>query len=59
VKESGIRKIQEKGPFEISGDPALIEPLEEMLAQFIEQNRMKLPSSSAYKPCYRIVSGAA
>ena len=59
VKEGGIRQVQEKGPFEIAGDPSLIKPLEAMLEQFVAQNRMKLPGSSAYKPSYRIVSGAA
>lgn len=55
VKESGIRQIQEKGPFEIAGDPTLIKPLEAMLEQFVAQDRMKLPGASEYKPCYRIV----
>ena len=59
VKEGGIRQVQEKGPFEIAGDPTLIKPLEAMLEQFVTQNRMKLPGSSAYRPSYRIVSGAA
>ncbi|WP_336365646.1 nucleotide 5'-monophosphate nucleosidase PpnN [Marinobacter sp. C2H3] len=55
VKEAGIRQIQEKGPFELAGDPTLIKPLEAMLEQFVAQNRMKLPGSQAYRPCYRIV----
>src|SRR6056297_1230839 len=59
VKEGGLRQVQEKGPFEIAGDPSLIKPLEAMLEQFVAQNRMKLPGSSAYRPSYRIVSGAA
>ena len=50
VKESGIRQIQEKGPFEIAGDPTLIKTHEAMLEQFIAQDRMKLPGSSAYRP---------
>ncbi len=59
VKESGIRQVQEKGPFEISGDPTLIKPLEAMLAEFVAQNRMKLPGSGSYRPSYRIVSEEA
>ncbi len=59
VKEDGIRQVQAKGPFEISGDPTLIKPLEAMLDQFVAQNRMKLPGASAYGPSYRIISGAA
>lgn len=56
VKESGIRHVQAKGPFEISGDPALLAPLEAMLKEFVAQDRMKLPGSGAYEPSYRIVS---
>ncbi|MDX1757937.1 MAG: DUF3412 domain-containing protein, partial [Marinobacter sp.] len=59
VKESGIRQVQEKGPFEIAGDPALLAPLEAMLEAFVKQNRMKLPGAVAYRPSYRIVRGAA
>ena len=55
VKEQGIRQVQEKGPFEIAGDPALLKPLDALLTAFVEQNRMKLPGSSAYRPSYRIV----
>ncbi|MCH8497874.1 MAG: nucleotide 5'-monophosphate nucleosidase PpnN [Marinobacter sp.] len=56
VKEQGIRQVQAKGPFEICGDPTLLNPLEQMLQAFIEQNRMKLPGSSQYIPSYRIVN---
>ncbi|WP_100637939.1 nucleotide 5'-monophosphate nucleosidase PpnN [Marinobacter salexigens] len=59
VKDGGIRKVQEKGPFEITGDPTLIKPLEAMLERFIANNRMKLPGPSAYRPSYRIVNTAA
>lgn len=56
VKESGIRQIEAHGPFEIAGDPTLLVPLEEMLKEFVTQNRMKLPGSGDYEPSYRIVS---
>jgi hypothetical protein len=55
VKEQGIRQVEEKGPFEIMGDPGLLKPLEELLTAFVQQNRMKLPGTSAYRPSYRIV----
>lgn len=58
VKESGIRHVQSKGPFEISGDPELLAPLEAMLKEFVAQDRMKLPGSGAYEPSYRIISEA-
>ncbi|NMT62531.1 nucleotide 5'-monophosphate nucleosidase PpnN [Marinobacter orientalis] len=59
VKESGIRQVETRGPFEIAGDPALLAPLGAMLKEFVSQNRMKLPGSGAYEPSYKIVSGAA
>lgn len=55
VKEQGVRQVQEKGPFEIKGDPELLKPLEELLTAFVQQNRMKLPGSTTYSPSYRIV----
>jgi predicted Rossmann-fold nucleotide-binding protein len=54
VKEYGIRQIDERGPYEIHGDPRLMAPLDALLAQFIAQNRMKL--SGPYRPVYRIVA---
>ena len=54
VKEQGIRLIEEHGPFEIHGDADLLEPLDALLASFIEQRRMKIAGD--YKPCYRIVA---
>ena len=54
VRESGIRLVQEFGPFELNGDPELIAALDELLAQFIQQGRMKLADPSQYVPCYRI-----
>ena len=56
VKPEGLRAIREKGPFEIRGEPAIMQALDDMLASFVANNRMKLPGNSAYEPCYRIVS---
>ncbi|MDW8373932.1 MAG: DUF3412 domain-containing protein, partial [Planctomycetota bacterium] len=53
VKESGIRAIEERGAFEIRGDPRIMAALDELLAAFVAQGRMKLPRQS-YVPCYRI-----
>jgi len=55
VKEDGIRAIEERGHFEIHGDPDVMRLLDELLGSFVEQRRMKLPGT-AYKPCYRIVA---
>ena len=55
VKEEGIRAIEEHGHFEIHGDPEIMSMLDELLASFADQGRMKLPGTE-YVPCYRIVS---
>ncbi len=55
VKEHGIKAVAEKGPYEISGEPEIIEPLGELLHAFVAQKRMKIPTQE-YVPCYRIVS---
>jgi predicted Rossmann-fold nucleotide-binding protein len=54
VKEQGVRLIEEHGPFEIHGDRDLLKPLDELLASFVAQRRMKIAGD--YKPCYRIVA---
>jgi hypothetical protein len=54
VKESGIKAIEAKGPYELAGDIAIMQPLDELLAAFVAQQRMRLPGS-IYKPVYRLV----
>lgn len=54
VKDQGIRAIEEHGPFEIHGEADIMEPMDELLASFVAQFRMKLPGK-AYNPCYRVV----
>jgi len=55
VKEQGIAAIEKYGPYELSGDPAIMELLDELLKAFVAQLRMKLPGS-VYRPCYRLVA---
>jgi predicted Rossmann-fold nucleotide-binding protein len=55
VKENGVRAIEKLGPYELTGDASVMRLLDELLAAFVEQKRMKLPGS-AYKPCYRLVA---
>jgi pyrimidine/purine-5'-nucleotide nucleosidase len=55
VKEYGIAAIEKRGPYELRGDPQLMKLLDELLAAFVAQLRMKLPGST-YKPCYRLVA---
>ena len=54
VKEEGIRAIEEFGKYEIHGEREIMEPMDALLASFVEQSRMKLPGK-AYTPCYTIV----
>ncbi len=53
VKDSGMRRIEQHGPFEIRGDKAIMASLDGLLRAFVEQSRMKM--SGEYKPCYRVV----
>jgi predicted Rossmann-fold nucleotide-binding protein len=54
VKAGGIRAVEDNGPFEIRGDAGIMAKLDELLAAFAAQRRMKLPGRD-YQPCYRIV----
>jgi predicted Rossmann-fold nucleotide-binding protein len=56
VKEYGIQQIKERGPFQINGDPEIMQRLDRLLAAFVEQQRMKLPGTT-YVPCYEVRSG--
>lgn len=55
VKDEGIKEIRRNGPFELSGDPALMKLIDKLLKAFVQQQRMKLPGT-AYEPCYKIKS---
>ena len=55
VKIDGLRAIEEHGPFLIRGDDAIMQALDELLASFVAQQRMKLPGGAKYIPCYRVV----
>ena len=54
VKEDGLRRIEAYGPFEIHGDPDIMQALDALLRAFVEQRRMKIAGD--YKPCYRVVT---
>jgi hypothetical protein len=57
VKADGVRAIEERGRFEIHGEPSIMGPLDALLASFVVEHRMKL-SGKDYNPCYRIVGGS-
>lgn len=53
IKEEGISQIRAKGRYKLSGDPELMQQMDELLQSFVDQFRMKLPGSH-YEPCYEI-----
>ncbi len=55
VKIDGMRAIEQHGPFLIRGDDAIMQALDELLASFVAQQRMKLPGGATYVPCYQVV----
>jgi hypothetical protein len=56
VKDQGIRLIEQHGPYQITGDADIMQPLDQLLQAFVDQHRMKLPGNSAYVPCYRLAT---
>ncbi len=54
VKAFGIQQIIENGPYKISGEESLMTALDELLAGFVAQRRMKL-GAGEYTPCYELV----
>ncbi len=55
VKEEGIRRIEEHGPFELRGDARIMALMDRLLESFVLQQRMRL-AGHAYRPCYRLVA---
>lgn len=55
VREDTMTAIEAQGPFEINGSERLMKLLDNLLAQFVAQGRMKI-ASEAYAPCYRVVT---
>jgi pyrimidine/purine-5'-nucleotide nucleosidase len=55
IKEYGVNAIERFGPFELTGEPSFMEPLDQLLRSFVGQGRMKF-AGTEYKPCYRLVA---
>jgi len=53
VKAEGIQRIEQQGPFRITGDAEIMESLDTLLHSFVEQHRMKVPGKR-YIPCYSL-----
>jgi predicted Rossmann-fold nucleotide-binding protein len=54
VKEEGLRRVEQFGPYRIHGDPAMMQALDALLRAFVKQRRMKI--AGEYRPCYKIVA---
>src|SRR3546814_11031087 len=48
VKEDGMRRIEEFGPFQIHGDTDMMESLDALLRAFVHQRRLQI--NRHYKP---------
>jgi pyrimidine/purine-5'-nucleotide nucleosidase len=55
VKEAGIKAIEREGPYELAGDAQIMRLLDELLAGFVADKRMRLPGS-LYRPVYRLIA---
>ncbi len=53
VREDTAAIIERDGPFEIKGSANTMSLLDDLLAAFVEQKRMKI-SGRDYSPCYRV-----
>jgi len=55
VKDEGIRRIEQHGPFDLHGDRRVMRLMDRLLESFVAQQRMRLPGVE-YRPCYRLVA---
>jgi predicted Rossmann-fold nucleotide-binding protein len=55
VRDDTAAEIEKHGPFEINGSARIMALLDDLLASFVEQKRMKIAAGS-YRPCYRVLS---
>lgn len=52
IKEPTVELVRKHGPFEIYADGSMARSLDQLLARFVKQGRMKIKGE--YKPCYRV-----
>ena len=55
VREDTISAIERDGPFEICATGRYMTLLDQLLASFVDQGRMKI-ARETYEPCYRVVT---
>jgi hypothetical protein len=51
VKAEGIQRIEQHGPFKITGEREIMQSMDGLLHSFVDQQRMKVPGKT-YTPCY-------
>jgi hypothetical protein len=51
VKAEGIHRIEQYGPFKITGEQEIMQSLDGLLRSYVDQQRMKVPGKT-YSPCY-------
>jgi len=51
VKPEGIKAVEEHGPFTMRGEAAILREIDELLAAFGAQRRVRRVGE--YEPCYR------
>ncbi len=56
VREDTLALIEKDGPFRITGSGRIMTLLDDLLAAFVKQRRMKL-AGDEYIPCYRVGGG--
>lgn len=54
VKEKGILRVQEHGPYHIKGSPEILAGMDKLLSAMVQNGRMRL--SGEYVPCYKIIN---
>ena len=54
VKEEGLRRVEQFGPYRLDGDADIVRALDALLRAFVQQRRMKI--SGEYRPCYELVA---
>lgn len=55
VKAFGIEQVRKHGPYQLHGEPRLLQHMDRLLRLLVKQQRMKLGEGEHdYQPCYRI-----
>ncbi|WP_430460100.1 nucleotide 5'-monophosphate nucleosidase PpnN [Thalassolituus sp. LLYu03] len=55
VKQVGIQRVKEFGPYTLQGDIDIMQQMDALLSSMVDKGRMKI--SGKYEPCYRVKTG--